>query len=229
MSAIAKNWGDSQDEHPSIYDKLPPSFGAPLVPTSADQFLGGLGVILKNTFTQGECKALIRASEDIGFQAAEEYCFLYSNRLNDRFMSDDQQLADLVWGRVKEFVPKTLSSARDKRLWNVDKLNMRFRFCKYTGGKGHHFGPHTDGVYRLDNTHCSLLTCMIYLNGSDEFTGGTTDFIDHKTRQLKHSIVPESGLCVIFRQANMDCYHLGTEVTGGVKYILRTDVMYCTQ
>ena len=224
----AKNWGDSQEDHPSLYHKLPPSFGGSVTPT-CDQFLGGLGVILKNTLTQEECIALIKACEEFGFQSAEEYCFLYRDRLNDRFMSDDQQLADLLWSRVKDFVPNTVSFSygrKEPEPWEVDKLNIRFRFCKYIGGRGHHFGPHTDGIYRVDEKHTSILTCMLYLNGGNEFKGGTTDFIDHKTGKLNYSVRPEPGLCVIFRQANMDCYHLGTEVTEGVKYILRTDVMF---
>ena len=224
------NWGDSQDTHPPIFHRLPsaPNFVGPLTPT-CEPFLGGLGVIVKNSLTSDECKALIKAVEEQGFQSAEEYCFRYRDRLNDRFMSDDSQLADVLWSRVQQFVPETITDPFGPErpgVWEVDKLNIRFRFCKYIGGKGHHFGAHTDGMFRIDDAHTSLLTCMFYLNGTDEFQGGTTDFIEYKTHQLKHSVCPEPGLCVIFRQANLDCYHLGTEVTSGVKYILRTDIMY---
>ena len=227
---MSMNWGDSQTDHPSIFHRLPAGFGGPVSPT-CEPFLGDLGVIIKNTLSGEECRALIKAVEEQGFQSADEYCFKYRNRLNDRFMSDDSQLADLLWSRVETFVPKRIDApfgSRDPRTWEVEKMNIRFRFCKYIGGKGHHFGAHTDGMYSLDNTHTSLLTCMFYLNGGDEFKGGTTDFIDHKTRELQCSVCPEPGLCLIFRQANLDCYHLGTEVTEGLKYILRADIMYHT-
>ncbi len=223
------NWGESQTEHPPVFHRLSPNFSQDEVVPVCESFLGGLGVIVKNTLTGEQCKALIKAVEEQGFQSAEKYCFRYRDRLNDRFMSDDSQLADLLWGRVEQFIPKTIrieSPFGDFETWKVEKMNIRFRFCKYIGGKGHHFGAHTDGMYRVDDSHTSLLTCMIYLNSGEDFKGGTTDFIEYTTHKLKYSVHPEPGLCVIFRQNNLDCYHLGTEVTEGLKYILRTDIMY---
>ena len=226
--ATFNNWGDSQKDHPPVFHKLQSSLVPQLVvaPT-CEPFLGELGVMVHGALSPDECKAIIKASEELGYQSAEEYCYLYRNRLNDRFMSDDTQLADFLWERLEQFVPKQITSpfGRD-RTWEVDKLNIRFRFCKYIGGKGHHFGAHTDGMFRIDENTTSLLTCMFYLNGGDEFEGGCTNFIDHKTHKLDCSVKPTPGLCVIFRQANLDCYHLGTEVTKGVKYIMRTDIMY---
>lgn len=229
--AKVKNWGDSQDDHPPVFHKIQSSLAPSLSqPLTCEQFLGDLGVIIQGALSPEECKAIISASEEMGYQAAEDYCFLYRNRLNDRFMSDDAQLADLLWERLEQFVPKQIynpfPAGHDTRSWEVDKLNIRFRFCKYIGGRGHHFGAHTDGMYRIDKDHTSLLTCMFYLNGGDEFEGGCTNFIEYKTNKLNYSVKPAPGLCVIFRQANLDCYHLGTEVTKGVKYIMRTDIMY---
>ena len=126
--------------------------------------------------------------------------------------------------RVEQFVPKQVEAF--DRKWEVDDLNIRFRFCKYIGGQGHYFGPHCDGVYSVDKDHMSLLTCMFYLNGTDDFEGGRINFIDHQTHKLNYSVKPEPGLCVIFQQRDLRCYHEGTEVTKGLKYIMRTDIMY---
>jgi hypothetical protein len=63
-------------------------------------------------------------------------------------------------------------------------------------------------------TEASYFTFMMYLN--DNFAGGETTF-----RNL--SIKPERGMALIFLHA---LYHAGGEVTRGVKYVLRTDVMY---
>ncbi len=180
--------------------------------------------MLHNTLAPGECKAIIDVSEKFGYQLAKDYCFMYRDRRNDRFMSDDPELSQFLWERVKDFVPRKVEAF--DRNWELDDLNTRFRFCKYTGGQGHHFGAHTDGVYMVDNDHTSLLTCMFYLNGREDFEGGLTNFIDHRTRKLNCSVRPEPGLCVIFRQADLRCYHEGTEVTQGLKYIMRTDIMF---
>ena len=194
-------------------------------PPTSGNFLGPNGVIVRNALTAEECKAIIDLSERKGYQDAAEYCGMYRDRWNDRFMSDDPELAEFFWQRVKEYIPTTINEFGMD--WKLEKLNTRFRFCKYIGGMGHYFGPHTDGQYIVDSTHRSLLTCMFYLNGMDEFEGGLTNFLDYKTKAVTYSVHPEPGLCVIFPQVNLDFYHEGTRVTKGLKYILRTDVMYC--
>lgn len=228
-----RNWGDSQVDHPAVFDALKGRLSEhDSVHPLCEEFLDGLGVIVRGALTAEECRGIIDMSEKMGYQAALDYCHLYRDRLNDRFMSDDVRLARFLWERVGKYIPKAVVPpfVGVTEPWKLDDMpiNERFRFCKYIGGNGHHFGAHTDGMYRVDNTHCSLLTCMVYLNGGGEFQGGLTNFIEYKTRHLKYSVKPEPGLCVIFRQANMDCYHEGTEVTSGLKYIMRTDVMYHT-
>ena len=226
-----RNWGDSQQDHPVVFDELEQYLSRhDSVHPVCEDFLGGLGVIVRGALTPEECKGIITVSEKMGYQSAMDYCHLYKDRLNDRFMSDDIRLARFLWERVKKFIPKEVEPPFiDKtQKWQLDEMpiNERFRFCKYIGGNGHHFGAHTDGMYHVDGTHSSLLTCMVYLNGGEDFEGGLTNFIEYKTHRLNYSVKPEAGLCVIFRQANLDCYHEGTEVTKGLKYIMRTDVMY---
>lgn len=206
-----------------IFQDIGPHLQHPVPPPTKENFLSR-GVAVHNVLTANECKALVELTEKKGYQDAAQYCQMYRDRWNDRFMSDDPELASFVWERVKEFIPRTIITG--SRQWEVDELNTRFRFCKYQGGCGHYFGPHTDGMYVLDNDHRSLLTCMLYLNGTDDFDGGLTNFIEYKTSKLKYSVVPETGLCVIFPQVDLDFYHEGTRVTRGLKYILRTDVMY---
>ena len=215
---------NTQKSTPPVFPELRDKLVASHRPPRSEGFLGGLGVILHDSLTPDECRAVVDATEKVGYEGAKNYCFMYNNRWNDRFMADDAQLAEFLWERVKEFTPKRVEAF--ERTWEVDGLNSRFRFCKYLGGEGHYFGPHTDGMYTADLDHRSLFTCMFYLNGGPDFKGGLTNFIDHKTRKVNHSIVPAPGLCVIFRQVDLRTYHEGTQVTSGLKYIMRTDVMY---
>jgi prolyl 4-hydroxylase len=60
----------------------------------------------------------------------------------------------------------------------------------------------------------SLLTLMVYLN--DDFAGGETSFAEV-------AIVPHRGMALLFRHA---LFHEGRPVTRGVKYVLRSDVMF---
>ena len=60
----------------------------------------------------------------------------------------------------------------------------------------------------------SYFTFMIYLN--DDYEGGQTTF-NHVT------IEPKQGTALIFQH---DLEHEGKAVTQGIKYVLRTDIMY---
>lgn len=185
------------------------------------------GWILRNVLSKAECQALIDASEQRGYQAAKEFCFMYFQRKNDRLMCHDQELADFLWKRIESRVPKRLEFDTGYT-WEAYGLNDRFRICRYKPGG--HFGIHTDGIFGHSATDRSFLTCMLYLNSGTaggDFVGGHTDFMkDNNDRSVHYSLVPETGLCVVFRQADRDCLHSGTLLKSGTKYILRTDVMF---
>lgn len=214
-----------QKKFKPIFSKLEPSLEKVAPDITCKAILGDCGWLLKSTLSPAECQAVIRVTEQEGYEDAEKYCFMYVNRINDRLMSDDSRFAQFLWERVREFVPEQMDAF--SRSWRVSALNSRFRICRYMGGKGHHFGPHCDGIYPESENRMSLLTCMIYLNDASEFEGGLTNFLKFGTKDVTLSIQPEPGLCVIFKQMEREhCYHEGTEVKSGVKYILRTDVMY---
>ena len=189
--------------------------------------------ILRNVLTRDECKKLIQASEKQGFEGAESYCHMYRDRYNDRLMSDDELFSKIIWERVEHLLPKTMKHLRrpsDKL--ELDSLNARWRYCRYL--KGHYFGGHTDGKYVNGNLE-SMLTFMLYLNGPktsesdpDEvhFDGGATNFLNYRTKELAKSVVPEPGLALVFLQEDIEMYHEGEKLNDGMKYILRSDVMY---
>ncbi|KAG2392101.1 hypothetical protein C9374_013586 [Naegleria lovaniensis] len=177
-------------------------------------------LLLHNVLLKDECKLMIELSEKMGYEDADSYCFAYNDRYNDRLMVDDQKLTDLIWNRVKDHLPQTIDGM------SLKGLNSRWRLCKYKAG--HYFGVHTDGTYMDRKTNSvSRLTFMIYLNSQLEgaYTGGATIFYDRK-RDEKARIVQPSGTTIVFLQEDMDMLHCGQKVSSGVKYILRTDVMY---
>ena len=82
----------SQESYPPVFQHLKPSL-ADSTATTCEEYLGGLGLMVHNALTSDECKAVINTSEKLGYQDAKDYCFMYFNRQNDRFMSDDPELA----------------------------------------------------------------------------------------------------------------------------------------
>lgn len=75
------------------------------------------------------------ASEKMGFEDAENYCYMYRDRYNDRLMSDDDDFTATVFKRIESYLPK------DYGHWQLKGLNNRWRYCRYY--KGHYFGAHT--------------------------------------------------------------------------------------
>jgi hypothetical protein len=129
-------------------------------------------------------------------------------RNNHRALLDDPELAALLFERVREDVPATLSGMQ------VVGANERLRCYRYDPGE--RFAPHYDGAFVRSPEECSLLTFMVYLN--EEFAGGETDFPQQSRR-----IVPRTGLGLLFQHRLL---HEGREVTRGRKYALRSDIMF---
>jgi predicted 2-oxoglutarate/Fe(II)-dependent dioxygenase YbiX len=121
-------------------------------------------------------------------------------------MFDDTELAATLFARIT--VPESLCDMR------AVGLNERFRCYRYEPGQ--RFAPHYDGAFVRDEDERSHLTFMIYLN--EGFGGGATAFLDNEV-----TVVPRTGMALLFQHFQL---HEGCAVTSGVKYVLRTDVMF---
>ncbi|XP_078582749.1 uncharacterized protein LOC144865702 [Branchiostoma floridae x Branchiostoma japonicum] len=183
-----------------------------------------LAFIVDNVFSKEECEELIRQTEEQGYEVAMlnvgggRQILATDYRNSERCIMDSAERAEQIWERIKQYVPRRW--ARRKVLG----LNERLRFLKY--GPGNYFHPHMDGSYRRENGERSYLTLMLYLNEGS--TGGATNFISpmfatgDKIKE-KVPVIPKPGRVLVFQH---DIYHEGEEVTAGVKYAMRTDVMY---
>jgi len=137
-------------------------------------------------------------------------------------MSDDDAFTELVWKRVKEFLPtKTMT-------WDLHSMNRRWRYCRYY--EGHYFGAHTDGTYGYTEGKqriMSALTFMLYLDSpkDGDYEGGNTNYLT-RGGDITYSVEPEAGMALVFLQADNHLLHEGAKVTKGTKHILRSDIMY---
>jgi len=173
-------------------------------------------LVFPEALSKEECRALIDLSETAGYRPATiegrldgPHGFNVSNgRYNDRSAIEDTAMADALWRRLQRRVPGVVEGKR------VIGLNERLRFYRY--GAGQNFGPHTDGYYLRDNGERSLLTMIIYLNS--DYSGGEAFFLESE-----RLIAPQAGTLLLFTHT---LWHEGRAVTAGLKYIMRTDVMY---
>jgi hypothetical protein len=74
---------------------------------------------------------------------------------------------------------------------------------------------HIDGSYKRSETEFSYYTFMIYLN--DGYEGGETKFASGEI------IRPKTGTALIFEHRQR---HEGAALISGIKYVLRSDIMY---
>ena len=132
-------------------------------------------------------------------------------RNNERIMFDDPELAARLFDRIKDRVPPRVHDLR------VCGVNERFRCHRYKPGM--RFAPHADAAFARDDSERSCYTLIVYLN--DGFAGGDTTFLV----EPEVSILPVAGKALLFQHPLV---HEGALVTDGVKYALRTDVMYRT-
>jgi prolyl 4-hydroxylase len=158
-----------------------------------------------------ECSAMVERAESIGFEIATINAWEGPRvdtkvRNNDRVIVDDFDLAQDLWSRVRDRIPP-LRGGRQVR-----GLNERFRFYRYKPGQK--FAWHSDGPFQRENGEISLLTFMIYLN--DGYRGGGTRF----------EWTEVSGKCGMALVFDHGLIHEGAELTEGMKYVLRSDVMY---
>lgn len=166
-----------------------------------------------DVLSAAECDALIARIEALGPQpapitTARGFVMAPSVRNNDRVMFDDASLAAKLFARIRRTLPPELEGRVPVG------ANERLRCYRYR--EGQRFRPHFDGAFRRDDHEESALTLMVYLN--DGFAGGETAFLDHE-----RVVVPRRGLALLFTHLVL---HEGREVTHGVKYALRSDVMY---
>jgi prolyl 4-hydroxylase len=127
-------------------------------------------------------------------------------RNNHRVMWDDAREANGLVARVRP--PAT---------WKTERLvggNPRLRLYRYEPGE--HHTAHWDTVVELADNVASRITLVFYLN--DGFTGGETEF-----PELKKVITPQRGTALLFQHRVL---HAALTPASGVKYVLRTDVLY---
>ena len=168
------------------------------------------------------CDALVLKTEDLNYKKApitidgSKGIFEMNSEIrnNTRVIVDEDFLAFSLFQQIKKYLPSTY-----KNIWQLTKLNPRFRYYRY--GVDQKFSPHIDGKYRESNICESKLTLLVYL--SEDFTGGETTFFGKDETDLRFKITPKIGQVLVFDHHQL---HAGETVTSGIKYVLRTDVMY---
>lgn len=192
---------------------LAPGDGRPYVEGDSLDRTRPLVFTVDDVLTPAECDAQVSRIAALGpvpatITTSRGFLLRPDIRNNTRVIFDDLPLAAELLARVRPVLPDPLSARRPVG------VNERFRGYRYTAGQ--RFAVHFDGAFRRDADEASLLTFMVYLD--DGCAGGDTRFVD-----LDLTVAPRRGRALLFQHR---LRHEGAEVVGGVKHVLRSDIMY---
>ena len=167
--------------------------------------------LIEGFCTPIECQGLIELSEDQGYVRADVNLpggakIVKGIRNNKRAIYMNTDLVQAYWSRLRPYCPPVIGD------WVAIGLHERLRFYKYQSGE--RFKRHIDGHTQRNTNEKSFITFMIYLN--DDYQGGHTIFDEV-------DIKPQTGMALCFMHAQK---HEGSVIESGIKYVLRTDVMY---
>jgi len=199
---------------------------------------------LLNVFSPEECQRFIELTEALGYLPDAPVSLPREIRHNDNLTwVVDDTTERIIWNRCQHLMqdPNNLFEGREPL-----GLNARFRFYRY--GEGDYFKFHTDGAWsgsRVINDHLivnaypdrySEMTFLVLLN--DDFEGGATRFRVHRDDPFQpiHDGDPVVEVDIRTPAGSVLCFphgfhplhrlHSSAPITRGVKYIIRTDVLF---
>ncbi|PIF43842.1 2-oxoglutarate-Fe(II)-dependent oxygenase superfamily protein [Chryseobacterium sp. 52] len=168
--------------------------------------------LIEDFLTSAECDEYIAIAQEKVFEEAKvnmqgHQMMSKGIRNNDRLMVFDNKLAEDLFRKAAEFLPEADEN------YKLQNFNEMFRVYKYSPGQ--RFKMHRDGSYIRNENEKSFYTFLIYLN--DDFEGGETEF------ENLFTVAPKKGSALVFYHP---LRHEGKILISGLKYVLRTDVMY---
>ncbi|TGO35282.1 hypothetical protein BHYA_0164g00270 [Botrytis hyacinthi] len=204
---------------------------------------------LKAPENNGWTPAMVNAGVGYEFLSTE-----YRN--SDRIIWDEKEVVSRLWKRVLQGkgIKEDIAVLEGKRWEGLASLglrsgerwvgteqgiNERMRFLRY--GAGQYFREHVDGAYgNPDGSERSFFTIHLYLNDSAQelekdpntpkfpedsemLRGGATTF---HSRDMKErlDVDPKVGRVLIFQHKRL--LHSGDDVVSGIKYTMRSDLMF---
>ncbi len=183
-------------------------------------------LIVNNFLSKEKCEELVNLSESIGYKEADLSLpdgpkMIKNYRNNSRVLYRSEALRMELESMILPLAPKQLTFIKEGGVLEKKellKLSGNFRFYKYLPGE--EFKKHRDGN-NIEEGGVSLVTILLYLNDAE--LGGETNLCDKYLLEEPILVKAETGKLLMFEHTVM---HSGNKLEAGVKYLLRTDLIY---
>ncbi|CAE7041464.1 unnamed protein product [Symbiodinium sp. CCMP2592] len=233
--AAAREHGQERDDLPvwALRPEITPSQAFPFASDHTHvrrQDVQGLkgGFQILDLLSEAECEAFVTVLEELGFHTDAAVSLPYSFRhMTNCNLCVPEFVDQLLYKRCEHLLP-TIAG------YKPVGLNAKFRCYRYQPGD--YFKPHTDGAWPGSRVtekgfqsdafgdRYSQLTFLILL--TDDYEGGATRFFleDDSSVAVR---TPRGGVLVFPHGYHPDSpLHEGSPIHSGVKYIIRTEVLY---
>ena len=206
---------------PPDADLAAPGFLKPEIITILEDGEGDSMLAATPVLSDQECDAWIRWGESKGF-VLEKHAQTsnIAHRDNGRLAVDSAEIASQIFARLAPWIPSEVGGKR------ACGCNSNIRLYKYEPGQ--RFGPHVDQANRLSDGSVTEFTVLLYLSGDGVVGGETVFYGSHGSNPSDDTIrfKPRKGACLVHAHGMRCLTHEGSEVTKGVKYLLRTDISF---
>lgn len=190
---------------------------------------------IPNFFTPQECQNWIsfcERSEGLEYTQHNATNYIAQRECYRMQQSDATDLTEVLFRRLAKagIIPKLMTALQSMQYEFPDGyqpigFNPNLRLYKYT--KGHAFGRHFDGSNLVESMGMTEITVLIYLSSC---TGGATRFyppISKRKEQFSSfAFDPEPGTMLLHVHGDRCLEHEADQVLEGVKYVLRTDIVF---
>lgn len=167
-------------------------------------------VEIDNFLSDKEIDELLETRINSFKKAQTHYPTYYRN--NDRLIEDNESLSSFLFEKLRNYKSPFIKEFKS--------VNEKIRLCRYQENQT--FSIHQDGVYYPNEYQESKYTFLLYLNGSNDFDDGQTNFYVSKYSSPEKTVKAQKGKLVIF---DHKIWHEGATVKNGTKYILRSDII----
>jgi len=195
-------------------------------------FLEDQVLLLNDFFTPAECRTFVDFIDSQHLELTPHKKRGEADRVNYRVSISSPEFAGRLWTILRPHLPSfphpasVTPPATDARM--PHSLNSNIRLYKYTPSQ--HFNPHYDDSVRdAKSGAVSEWTLLIYLTGAEDgVRGGETIFYPNRKAKASEAMaVPLTrGTALLHRHGDECLLHEGSPVRSGIKYVLRSDIMF---